>query len=85
MRRLAESAITRIGDLVQRGEKLQAHRLLYFQKFCALLDRASTGPRWLQEKRVAESVAEATYYRDGKKYDLNAFCIMPNHVDMFFV
>ena len=47
-RQLAESEIIRIGDVVQRGEELQAHRRLYFQKFDALLDRASTGPRWLR-------------------------------------
>jgi REP element-mobilizing transposase RayT len=30
-------------------------------------------------------VAEALHYRDGKVYDILAYCIMPNHVHVVFV
>jgi len=31
---------------------------------------------------IAEIVAEAIHYRNGKVYDLHAFTIMPNHVHL---
>jgi len=46
------------------------------------LDTISAGPDWLRRDDVAEIAAEAIRYRDGKKYDLLAYCIMPNHVHM---
>lgn len=55
-----------------------------FEKYEALLDGNSTGPHWLREQAVAEIVKEAIHYRDGKEYDLLAYCIMPNHVHLVF-
>jgi REP element-mobilizing transposase RayT len=51
----------------------------WFVKFEALLDSASVGPVWLGDDRVAAIVAESLHYRDGRKYRLDAFSIMPNH------
>jgi putative transposase len=56
------------------------HQKEYFEKFDALLDGGTTGPRWLADERIAGIVAEALRYRDGKDYDLLSYCIMPNHV-----
>ncbi|TAK53251.1 MAG: hypothetical protein EPO24_14675 [Bacteroidetes bacterium] len=56
----------------------------YFGKFDALLDSGKTGPLWLGNSSVADLVAEAIRYRDGKMYDLIAYCIMPNHVHLVF-
>lgn len=53
---------------------------MYFHPFDAQLDTCGTGPRWLEHPQIAEVVAEARHYRDGNKYNLLAFCIMPNHV-----
>ena len=52
----------------------------WFAKFESLLDGATFGPVWLRDDRVAAIVAESLHYRDAKKYRLDAFSIMPNHV-----
>ena len=61
---------------------LEAQR--YFARWNAYLDRAEFGPRWLSQSEIAEIVKEAMHYRDGKAYDLQAFCIMSNHVHAVF-
>lgn len=63
-------------------EKLRQSRKFYFGKFDALLDGSSNGHRWLSDSRIANLTAEAIHYRDGKEYDLYAYCIMPNHVHL---
>jgi putative transposase len=52
----------------------------YFGKWDNLLDKAEFGPRWLSQPEIAEIVKEALHYRNGREYDLFAFCIMSNHV-----
>ena len=48
------------------------------------LDRATVGPAWLGDQRVAKIVSDALHYRDGKKYRLDVFSIMLNHVHVVF-
>ena len=74
------------GTLPQPREVEQADSLLTEgQRFAARdrrLDVAVTGPRWLQQPRVAACVAETLLLgeRVWKKYDLWAWVIMSNHV-----
>ena len=56
----------------------------YFATLEACLDNARCGPTWLAEPRIADIVAEALQYRDGKSYRLDAYSIMPNHVHSVF-
>ena len=46
------------------------------------LDRAKSGPVWLQNKRVAQMLVEVLRYGASVKqwYSLHAYVIMPNHV-----
>jgi putative transposase len=46
------------------------------------LDRVATGPRWLQDARVAQCVADALQYgeRHLRLYELRAWVLMINHV-----
>lgn len=55
-----------------------------FVKFEVVLDAGNEGPTWLKNRKVAELVQEAIHYRDTKKYDLFAYCIMSNHVHLVF-
>ena len=75
-------ASTKVGK--QKRDAWRAHHQAYFEKFDALLDGDTTGPRWLADNRIAEIVAGAIHYRDTKEYDLFAFTIMPNHVHVVF-
>jgi putative DNA methylase len=45
----------------------------------AALD-AGQGACWLRDPRVAEVVENALLHFDGDRYDLHAWCVMPNHV-----
>jgi hypothetical protein len=56
----------------------------YFSKWDNQLDKAEFGPRWLSQPEIAEIVKEALHYRDGKVFDLYAFCIMCNHAHVVF-
>ncbi|MBI2332928.1 MAG: transposase [Chloroflexi bacterium] len=51
----------------------------WFGIFDDYLDRALCGETFLKNENVADIVAEALHYRDGKVYTLEAFCVMPNH------
>jgi REP element-mobilizing transposase RayT len=48
------------------------------------LTQSDSGPHWLKESELADQVAESVHYRDGKVYDLMAFCVMPNHLHLVF-
>ena len=54
----------------------------WFGKFDDYLDRALCGETFLNNEQVADLIAGSIHYRNGKVYDLDAFCIMPNHVHL---
>jgi REP element-mobilizing transposase RayT len=56
----------------------------YFDQWEEHLDNAEFGPRWLSQPEIAGLVKEALHYRDGKVFDLHAYCIMSNHVHAVF-
>lgn len=56
----------------------------HFATIESWLHKATTGPTWLADERVAEIVAEALHYRNGSHYRLDAYSIMPNHVHAVF-
>jgi putative transposase len=51
----------------------------YFKRYDDLLDQRPQ-ITWLAESRVAAVVRENLYHHHGEKYQLLAYCIMPNHV-----
>lgn len=65
------------------ADKYQIHKKI-FNKYESILDRADAGPMWLKDRRTAEIIIESIHHRDGKLYDLYAYCIMSNHVHMIF-
>lgn len=72
------------SSLDQSGKQNYLDEDKYFRKLDNLLDKAQFGPRWLSQPEVAEIVKEALIYRNGKVFDLYAFCIMSNHVHVVF-
>jgi len=57
------------------------------KKFVAMdrkLDMAATGPRWLENERVAQAVADALQYGERQLglYQLRAWVLMLNHVQI---
>jgi REP element-mobilizing transposase RayT len=56
----------------------------HFATLESWLHKATIGPTWLANARVADLVVEALHYRDGSHYRLDAYSIMPNHVHAVF-
>ena len=68
----------------QMGRPLSNHeeqrlRELHSERVEAYLD-AGHGACWLRQPEIAQMVADALRFFDGKRYHLHAWCVMPNHV-----
>ena len=63
-------------------EKLQLERL-HTEKIEEWLN-AGHGACHLENDRCAKIVADAFKHFDGERYDLHAWCVMPNHVHVVF-
>lgn len=81
-RQAIEKSIEQCSKGGSRRDQLYELTERYFGKFDGMLDRNEAGPHWLGEPKIADLVAEAIQYRDGRVYRLFAFCIMPNHVHL---
>jgi putative transposase len=71
-------------SLEVRQRLMNEHERRYFGRFDEYVNHASTGPKWLAIEEVAEVVAEAAHFRDGKVYELLSYTIMPNHIHLVF-
>jgi len=72
-----------VAHAEQAGRPLTASELdrlreLYSLKVETFLD-AGHGACWLRDERVGSMVAESLPHFDGKRFDLLAWCVMPNH------
>jgi REP element-mobilizing transposase RayT len=79
----AERSLHALDDTGQTEERKRQAYLELKRSFATwddCLHGAKTGPTWLGRREVARLVAEALHERDGREYDLLAFCVMPNHV-----
>ena len=72
------------GDALRSRPHLGELARRHFAMLESWLDRATIGPTWLADARVANLVAESLHYRDGRTYRLDAYSIMPNHVHSVF-
>jgi putative transposase len=72
-------------NLVKKGSdmsNLVQIRKKHFQKYDNLLNKISSGPKFLKNELIAEAVAGSLHYWDGKSLELICFCIMSNHVHL---
>lgn len=53
-----------------------------FEKLDDYLDRALPDKSFLGDARIADVVADAIHFRNGKVYDLESFCVMPTHAHL---
>jgi REP element-mobilizing transposase RayT len=70
----------------QMGRPLSEHeqqrlQSLHSERVEAYLD-AGHGECWLRQPAIAELVANALLHFDGQRYEMHAWCIMPNHVHL---
>lgn len=81
-RKREEERIAGLGDARQRSDAQRDHQERYFDRFEDILHGSSTGPRWLEDPRIADLVAEAIRFKDGSTHTVVAYCVMPNHVHL---
>jgi REP element-mobilizing transposase RayT len=60
--------------------RIQKSRAMYFGKFDALLDGATTGPIWLTQPEIARIVMDSLDFINNKWCKVVAYCIMSNHI-----
>jgi putative transposase len=77
-----ELEISKIANLQAREKAVYLYQKEIFNKFDKELDNTCQGPRWLADPRIAEMVCRSLHYLDGRKYSLEAYCLMPNHVHL---
>lgn len=78
-----QKELTQQSELGDGKSTTQINRKI-FQKYEQLLEQGTRNRYWLRQKNIATLVCEAIEYRNGKQYDLYAYCIMPNHVHIAF-
>lgn len=66
----------------RRRGLLSAQKWKYFQNVDEYLGSLRAQEFWLSKPEVLQVVADAIHHRDGRKYVLLAYCIMPNHVHL---
>ena len=81
---LPDEVLEALREERERTNQNKLDRQHYFEGWEEFLDMAKFGPRWLSQPEVAEVIKETMHYRDGKVFDLHAFCIMSNHVHAIF-
>ncbi len=55
-----------------------------FGRWDEVLDQAKYGPQWLGQPDIATIVMNSLHFLDGDMYDLDVFCVMPNHAHVVF-
>ena len=56
----------------------------FFKKYDHQLDIRSFGSCYLKQAEIAKIICDKLHELDGDKYELIAYCIMPNHVHVLF-
>ena len=79
-----DKTLSEISDPQERSQRTYSEQKRLFGIWDSSLDSSLRGPFWLNDPNVAALVAESIHYRDGQVYDLDAYCIMPNHVHMVY-
>jgi REP element-mobilizing transposase RayT len=69
-----------INRLTENNREAAYHA--WFIKYDDYLDKTLYGNLYLKNEHIADLVADSIQFRDGKVYDLIAYCIMLNHVHL---
>lgn len=77
-----ERQLNTISNTAFRQQKLYEAKKLLFGLWDKALDQNTNKPHWLKKPQIAKIVADSIHYRDKQVYDLDAYCIMSNHVHL---
>jgi putative transposase len=79
-----EAMLQSVRNPLDRQAQAYLEQRRMFGKWDEALHASRSGPTWLREPDIARVVAEAMMVRDGRVYELHAYCVMPNHVHVIF-
>ena len=79
-----EVELAALEDEDERRQRAYREQRCLFGKWDNMLDGATAGPQWLKDECVAREVCDSLHHRDGNVYNLDCFCVMPNHVHVVF-
>lgn len=79
-----DETLAAISDPQVRSELAHREQRRLFGKWDDALAQSTHGPTWLKEPAIAQLIADSMHYLGKKRYDLLAYCIMPNHNHMVF-
>lgn len=84
-RDLIDAELAKIADKHEQAEKAYLASRRLFGKWDKAMDASDTGINHLANIQIAKLVVESLHFRDGKVYELIAYCIMPNHIHIVFM
>ncbi|MFQ5421822.1 MAG: transposase [Anaerolineae bacterium] len=76
--------LAQIENVSERARQKYREQKRAFGRYDQVLDKGQHGPAWLKEPQIAQLVADSLDYWDGRRYDLDSFIIMSNHVHVVF-
>jgi len=76
-----EEISSKLDDDEKSEFKLIFHKKSY-DYFEEYLHKANQCINYLEDNKISEIVAESLHFFDKVRYDLSAYCIMPNHVHL---
>jgi REP element-mobilizing transposase RayT len=82
--REAEKRLQEITDPQERDRELYLEERRQFGRWDTALAQNKSGPFWLRQPEIAQIVANSLHYLGQRVYDLDTYCIMPNHVHAVF-
>ncbi len=72
-------------DDKEKAAELKKKDAKYFQWFDKLLAKSDDAPNLLSNDDCASYIQETLHYHDSSRYELIAYCIMPNHVHVIIL
>ncbi|GIK42824.1 MAG: hypothetical protein BroJett011_66570 [Chloroflexota bacterium] len=79
-----EATLSGMADPQKRAQQAYLEHRRLFGQWDAALHNTISGPFWLGQAEIAGLVAQEIHRHDNQLYDLDAFCIMPNHMHLVF-
>jgi REP element-mobilizing transposase RayT len=67
-------------DDKEKAAELKKKDAKYFHWFDVLIAKSKETPIYLSNPVIAAFVSEALHYHDNERYELIAYCVIPNHV-----
>ncbi|MCP4108726.1 MAG: hypothetical protein GY749_24795 [Desulfobacteraceae bacterium] len=80
----AEKRLSEISEPQKRAKEMYLEQRRQFGRWDTALAQSKSGPFWLQQPEIAQTVTNSLHYLDKRVYALDTYCVMPNHVHTVF-